>query len=145
MDNPDLLDSGFIYRPNRISTADGEDWTHAPGSCVASVRSEDTYFSHQCSRKAKVEREVIYHGKPVRFSYCAIHDPAAVKKRQDARLAKWRAKWDAARQAAKDREAAANLREAALEGLKAIANGHNDPMTLAREILAEHREQNDGR
>ena len=69
-------------------------------------------------------------GRPTR---CGVHCAAAKKKREaasDARRAAWRAKCDASQRLSKAR---ADLEQA----LRRIAQGHNDPRSLAQEALDE--------
>lgn len=77
-------------------------------------------MTHQCARKAK-------HGPD--GAYCKQHDPAAVKAREDLASAKYAAQ----RRAERPRWYAKKM----LEALKLIADGHNDPRSLAAEIVAE--------
>lgn len=94
------------------------------GYCCASVadggRSVDF---HQCSRKVVIEYGVL--------GYCRQHDPAAIraKKEEDERRM---AKEAAAR---RRRERIAAFRVQAGNLVVAIANGHNDPVTLARDLF----------
>ena len=76
-------------------------------------------ISGQCNNK---------RGHGPGLAYCKQHDPITVKAKDDARQAKWEAEW------------AATLRKAARPkafkaALEAIADGHNDPRTLAIETL----------
>ena len=74
---------------------------------------------YQCSRK---------RGHGPGLAYCKQHDPIAVKAKKDAREAAWREKWEREKRI-RDRPFAY------ADALKAIADGHNDPRTLARETL----------
>lgn len=100
-------------------------------ACSATVMSDRFYLS-QCTRAGKVERE----GK----WYCRQHDPVAVAERRAKAQAKWEAEWAAKTAGWKETERLRRLSATALEALKAIAAGHNDPRTLAQEVLAEHGE-----
>lgn len=51
------------------------------GQCSATV-PEGLWSSHQCSKKAKVNRE----GR----LYCTIHDPEYIKKKDEKEEEKWR-------------------------------------------------------
>ncbi len=53
-----------------------------PPRCCAS--RWDTYGKHECPNRSKVERD----GK----GYCGVHDPVAVKRRIDVRVANYRAR-----------------------------------------------------
>ena len=78
--------------------------------------------SSQCSRK---------NGHGPEGAWCKQHDPQALAAKRAARDAAWIRELDQ-----KHRESAftAESRKA----IRAIAEGHNDPMTLAREILARY-------
>lgn len=131
------LDAGFLYSP--MFWRGDKQWKPKPGQCRASVRGS-TYMSHQCDRKAKVTREVLRHGKLAQVEYCGQHDPVKVKAAHDKRQAKWKANWNA-KQAKSAEDARLNrLGNAARKALKQIAAGHNDPRTLALEVLAKHGE-----
>lgn len=138
MSGDNLPGAGFIW-VSRYGNAKPRE-----GGCRASVGSG--FCSSQCGNKAKVDRDVLHHGKPARFGYCGVHDPVAVKEKREVREAKWRAEWAAktAARAAKEREAA--LASDAVAAIRAIAAGHNDPRTLALETLGRHAgESPDGR
>ena len=100
--------------------------------CRASVYEGVSRNFYQCSRKATIFRCV--EGRDVGF--CRQHDPEAVAARNAARNAAWKAESDArtARfyREKREREAVAACREA----MQLIADGHNDPRTLAAETLA---------
>lgn len=134
--------SGFLYAP-RWWPHD-KPWAPEPGQCRAGIYdSGRSLWSHQCRRKAKVTRTVEHHGEIVEVEYCGIHDPVAVKAKRDARDAKWNAEWAAQKQAAAEKKRAADLHAAALAAIKQIASGHNDPRSLALEVLAQHGEPSD--
>ncbi len=78
--------------------------------CVKIVSgSEGRWTSfHRCSNFGRVVRDTPHYPQgdrrnPPRYDgpegsgwwYCAMHDPVVRKERQDARMAEWRAKWDA--------------------------------------------------
>lgn len=95
--------------------------------CVASVW-DGRMGSYQCSRKPKHQ----YGG----HGWCAQHYPPNEHARKEARQAEWRRESDA-RTARYEREAAwQKQRDAAMEAIRQIAEGHNDPRALAREVLA---------
>lgn len=97
-----------------------------PRWCAAAVYG-DRAGSHQCGRAPKLE----YGG----HKWCAQHHPPAIAERQRKRNEKWRreaAESDAKYKRAED---ARRQRDAALEAIKKIAGGHNDPVSLAREVL----------
>lgn len=116
-------------------------WTNRYGrspdmkNCRASVHSPgDGWHPHQCTRKATIFRCVEGHKGEIGF--CRQHDPDAVKARRDASYAAYQAEW-AAKNAEHERQkqiGAAN--DAAKTALERIAAGHNDPRSLAAEVLA---------
>lgn len=76
--------------------------------------------SHQCNRK---------NGFGPHGAYCKQHDPDAVKAKYAARQAAWDAK--------SAKETALWNAKAALEpALRQIADGHNDPRSLAESVIA---------
>jgi hypothetical protein len=89
-------------------------------------------WTHQCDKAARITL-------PNGWTFCGVHEPAAVIKRNAASAAK-----SAARLSQWDREAAARKLEAArkaaypqlVAALREIAAGHNDPRTLAADLLA---------
>lgn len=95
--------------------------------CCATVMPPGQWHSHRCERNASVE----HGGKP----YCRQHNPAA----KAARDAERQAKWDAEeRQNRSDRDKAKaqrRLLESAVEAIRQIAAGHNDPRALAQSVL----------
>ena len=138
-ENRKLPDAGFIYDGPRYWPR-SEPWQPKAGNCRASVHDRDSrsFNSHQCSKKAKVVRKVLHHGKEVEFGYCGLHDPVAVAEKRAKREAAWRAKWDAEQAAWKAKQDARELAERAeraIEALRQIAAGHNDPRSLAIEVL----------
>jgi hypothetical protein len=78
--------------------------------------------SKQCSRK---------NGHGPDGAFCKQHDPVALAAKRVAEEAAWKREWDQ-----KARESAFTSESKA--AIRAIAEGHNDPMTLAREILARY-------
>ena len=100
---------------------------HNPKYCAAAVFGERV--SHwQCHRKPKHQ----YGG----YGWCAQHHPPNVHARKEARYAEHRRESDARTARWKREETEAKQRVAALEAIKKIAAGHNDPAALAREVLA---------
>lgn len=94
--------------------------------CCGSIQS-DTYRRVPCSRTGSIERD----GK----FYCATHDPVAVQARRDKSRAKWEADY-AAKQANWARQKIEEqFKAAAIEAIRRIADGHNDPRGLASEII----------
>jgi hypothetical protein len=131
-----ILDAGHVYSP-RFRPADGPEWKNKPGSCCAAVHESGRGVSfYQCTKKAKYTREVMHRGQRVTLEYCGIHDPEFVRRKN----IKWRTEYDARRaeeQAQRDAKKADRiLRDAALEAIRKIAAGHNDPRSLAMEVLS---------
>lgn len=104
----------------------------SPERCRSAVHDEGRWPSyHQCTRKPKVFRCI----DGIEYGFCGIHDPDAVAKKDNAKREQWRLE-------SLERERKENLRKqnvVAMEACKAaiqkIADGHNDPMTLAKETL----------
>jgi len=88
--------------------------------CCERVRGTVGY--KQCSRSAVIERE----GK----FYCKQHDPEARKEKHANRYALWQASWKA-------EENRRRFVIACEQAIRDIAFGHNDPVALARGILAK--------
>ena len=98
-----------------------------PRWCVASVHDSIGVGFSQCARKPKHE----YGG----HGWCAQHYPPNVHARSVALEKKWQEEW-AAREAARDKEKAEDeQKSAALDAIRKIAAGHNDPRGLAIEVL----------
>lgn len=95
--------------------------------CCASVFGK--WSSHNCENKAKMEHE----GK----WYCGIHDP--VRKAEKDRA--WREKFDREWGESQEKYRKEAQREKFLlkceEAIVSISQGHNDPRTLALEVLSE--------
>lgn len=103
---------------------------HDPARCCASVHDEGRSVTfHQCTR-----RPVIHYGA---LGYCRQHDPDAVLKARDARQAESEARWAEYKRKVNARQAADKLREDALDAIRQIAAGHNDPRALAHAVLAQ--------
>ena len=92
--------------------------------CAASVHNETGVGFHQCERRGKIERDGNL--------WCKQHDPEAEK----ARRQKWNEKYEAERAAQKLKWDHQAWVKEAVEVARQIAQGHNDPMTLAREYIA---------
>ncbi|MFN7882814.1 MAG: hypothetical protein ACK5PF_07350 [bacterium] len=91
--------------------------------CADSVYSGDAWSgAKQCSRK---------NGHGPDGAFCKQHDPVALAAKQVARFAAWKRESD---QKAREIVFTSESKTA----IRAIAEGHNDPMTLAREILARY-------
>jgi hypothetical protein len=98
--------------------------------CAERVYGGDAWSgAKQCSRK---------NGHGPDGAFCKQHDPEALAAKRVALAAKraardaaWKQEWDKKRQ---ESAFAAESKDA----IRAIAEGHNDPMTLAREILARY-------
>ena len=88
--------------------------------CAEKVYSGSIWVgSNQCSRK---------NGHGPSGAFCKQHDPYTLAAKRVANEAARRQEWDA-----KARESAFTAESK--KAIRAIAEGHNDPMTLAREIL----------
>lgn len=74
------------------------------------------------------------------MGYCSTHDPVAVKANRKAREAKWSAEYDARVAARKEDMRVRQLGIAAVDAIKAIAKGHNDPRSLAIHVLTSCKE-----
>lgn len=85
---------------------------------VVTEQTNGWYRDHQCTRK---------RGFGPNGDYCKQHDPAAAEARRKASRANEEAKYEAFRMEAYGR--------AFHDALRKIADGHNDPRTLASEIL----------
>jgi hypothetical protein len=86
---------------------------------------------YQCDKPGKVR---LCDGS----TWCGIHSPEAVYKREQRTIARRQSSYDHLRAKAErwQREAVQNIVfPAFLEALEAIAEGHNDPRALARETL----------
>lgn len=97
-------------------------YTVSPDRCRASVHNSYGVGFHQCERKP------VNDGK-----YCKIHLPENVQARRAASDQRYQEK------AAQEKRR--NMRWHGgpfIDALQKIANGHNDPRTLAIEILSEH-------
>lgn len=131
-----MIDAGHVFT-GRFGR---EKKPHNPERCCAAVSSGGWAGICQCSRKPVVFRDVLHHGKAAHYGYCKQHDPVTVEARAAAQQAKW-VEQERIRRAELDRAARAKaLREEALDALKAIAAGHNDPRGLALEVLAKNGE-----
>jgi hypothetical protein len=95
-----------------------------PALCAASVYRPPSWFSCQCSRKGVLE----YGG----HRWCKLHHPPAELAKREAKHAKWAAE----RKRQDDLWTLGKQKDAALEAIKQIAAGHNDPRALAQEVLA---------
>lgn len=86
---------------------------------------------HQCNRKPKVTRTV----KGKEYGFCATHDPVALNEKYLQRQAKWEREWKETQAKWDYNTAMEKAHEAAIEAIRKIAAGHNDPRTLANEVL----------
>lgn len=134
------LRSGFLYFPRFWPAARGP-WKPEPGRCRANVHAKGSSFhSHQCEKRAKVTREVLNGSTVEMVEYCGTHDPVRRKAADDARRTERDAKWDERQRLWDEQKRIQALEKAALAAIRQIAAGHNDPRTLALELLAEHGE-----
>lgn len=97
--------------------------------CCKTVYPSDGGYSafkgHQCSRKGKF----LYHGK----YYCKQHHPITQKLRDIG----WNQKYARERAERQHRVTANNHRNTAIDIVRKIARGDNDPRTTAQEFLDE--------
>lgn len=100
-------------------------WDQAKGH-VCAERTWGTWDAKPCSRPAKHDPD--RKGNPTR---CGHHCKAAVEKREAKKTARWSA-WERERRAMLE---ISKAEQAMGPALRTIANGHNDPRTLAREII----------
>lgn len=94
-----------------------------PKKCAAAVWAD--YSWHQCSRAGVIERD----GR----IWCKQHDPEAARERRE----KQRAKDEATINAARHQACVIEWQAGAVEVLRKIADGNNDPAGLAREFMAK--------
>lgn len=118
--------SAHIYKPHNSLGVRVQ-----PDRCRHSVH-EARWGFYQCTRKPSVIRCV----DGVEYGFCKQHDPEVVARRDAAQRAKWSAEWDANRRANARREQERKAALACKEAMKKIADGHNDPRSLALEVLA---------
>ena len=84
------------------------------------------WHDHQCQKAGKVQDA---NG----IWWCGQHDPEAVKRREEKRSEKFEAEWKANNRKWALQFAAPKFRDA----LRLIANGHNDPRSLAVQVLGD--------
>jgi hypothetical protein len=112
--------------PSLYTPETGPSWKRKPAIDFARCRAQ-TYdnvsrnFS-QCSRKKVIERDGV--------GYCKQHDPEAEKARDAVRREREMAE-------ARTRERQWKRPLEYRDALREIANGHNDPRTVAREALEQ--------
>lgn len=94
-----------------------------PDNCAAEVYRDHHHW--QCTRK---------RGHGPEGAYCKQHDPQTVAKKR----AEWEAKWEADWIARRAKRRCENFAPRFEEALRQIASGHNDPRSLATELLAEY-------
>ena len=126
-----LLDAGHIYKHHGYWPHE-KVWEPDMAKCRVAVHDGRGWPSfHQCSRKASVQRDVEHNGKLATYGYCKTHDPVAVAEKER----KWRAKYDAEAALRTAQWTQERMRHEAIEVLRHIANGHNDPCALAGELI----------
>ena len=119
-----------VYTPNYSyqSVALTRNWHNADGKprCRHAVHETFGVGFHQCTKAGHEQT-----ADPDRMWWCKIHGPTGRDAREAKREAKWRAEEDA--------HAAAELRRTNtnpyVRALREIAAGHNDPRSLAVEVL----------
>lgn len=109
--------------------------------CRGGVHQSIGWGTYQCSRKATVFRLVttsVYGAltppPAISAGFCSQHDPVKVKARADANAAKYKAN-RAIESAERDLKYVRPIEYR--DVLRQIADGHNDPRTVAREILVK--------
>lgn len=129
-----LLDAGHIHT-GPIHLKNG--WKPDLTRCRHAVSDGDRWPSyHQCSRKVKVTRTVDWRGKAVELGYCGQHDPEKVRAKKIA----WREKYDAKHKERSRQWAQSAMKNEAVDLLRKIAEGHNDPRSIALEFVAKYDE-----
>ena len=123
--------------PNRLTGSPKVDLER----CRASVAMDTRWPRwHQCQKKAKVWYEVFERDEKRqslgKCGFCTTHDPIKVKERRIAREKRESASWDLRMNELKYRTAGPAFADA----LRQIANGHNDPRTLAKLTLEKLKE-----
>jgi hypothetical protein len=105
-----------------------------PAQCRESVHDREGggfFPTHQCVRKPVCTR--VIDGKE--YGFCKQHDPEAVKARDKKRHEQWKLESEArSREYDRTKRTEAAM-DACKEAIEKIANGHNDPRTLALETL----------
>ena len=133
----DTLNSGHVYSPHW--EYEKQHWKGQGDRCCAAVHNGGRSVSfHQCRKPIKVWRDVqLNKGEIKNLGYCGIHDPVKVAERRKKRSDEYKAKSERSRAFYARRKAKEDLGETAIEAIKKIAEGHNDPRTLCQSILAE--------
>jgi len=101
-------------------------------ACCERVHDSNSPRGYACSRSGVVAREG-------RF-YCKQHDPDAVAARHKARNERWQAEWAEKQRRTAAAERLRDFRAEAVAALRLIAAGHNDPRSLAAEIVTRFAE-----
>lgn len=123
----EILLSFHVYKKRGLDSIFRND--PMPDRCAAGCHGERT-SSWQCHAKGNLKS---YGG----YVWCGTHYPPVVHARAEERQRQRSLKADA-RSARWAKEAADNKRkERALEAIKLIAAGHNDPRALAQSVLAD--------
>ena len=89
--------------------------------CCAKIYHATWASSLQCARK---------NGHGPHGAYCKQHDPVAVKAKDEARRAKYKAERD-------KKERVHVFQSDCIAAIRKIAEGHNDPRGLAQDIIAK--------
>lgn len=109
-----------VYRRSIFNTPGDPRW------CMGTVW-DNRAGSSQCSRKPKHQ----YGG----HGWCTQHHPPNEEKRKQERQARYDAEAERNRQEWAARDTERKLRDAALNAIRQIADGYNDPRGLAMEVL----------
>lgn len=127
-------DGCLLFKRGRSYTDPGEAvvrWWDGKLVPTCSERVFRSWHSTHCDKPPKYDPDA--NGRPTK---CGLHCAAAKHKREaklDARRAKWDAQWKA--------KSALDKAQGEIEpALKRIAEGHNDPRSLAQEVLQKLEE-----
>lgn len=119
-----MIEQSSLY-PKSYGVWAGNREGHPPDytRCCATVSSHERWSRcYQCKKPRG-------HGPD--GAYCKQHDPDAVKARRDASEARWNESWKKRRYEIHG--------HAFFDALVKIADGHNDPRSLARQTIDEFK------
>lgn len=144
------LEASKTYNWNAISVYEGrfiggnlvEAFKPKPGQCRGECSYTDriTHF-YPCSHKAKVRRNVEMRDGSVReLGFCGIHDPEAILRKAAKRHAESQSKYQEMLNKWAEEKRVRDSRPDYIAALRVIADGHNDPRSLAAEILSKWNE-----
>ena len=106
-------------------------WGNNPDmtKCRAHVSTNGSFYGHQCTNKGIIDRDGVL--------FCRTHDPVAVEEKRAKRNEKWEAQWKEKNERWAAEEKQRDLLKRSLDAIRAIAAGHNDPRSLAVEVLSQ--------